>query len=129
VSQDDFSRPEVEQRYRNLQAHMVQRLTTEERLMPQPEPDPDPESERQPEPKFEAELQVAQSFESLSLGYQTDAPPTAVIVHALNNGSFRMRARKQSHPERSPFFYNLCCSRKENKSVVTRKMLKPCHDC
>jgi hypothetical protein len=85
VSQDDFSGPEAEQRYRNLQAHMVQPLTAEEHLMP-------------------AELQVAQSSELLSLGHQTDARPTKVIVHTSNNGSFRMRPRKQSHPERSPFF-------------------------
>jgi hypothetical protein len=102
VSQDDFSGPEAEQRYRNLQAHMVQPLTAEDHLMPQPELDA--ESEHQLEPEFEAELQVAQSSELLSLGHQTDARPTKVTVHTSNNGSFRMRPRKQSHPERSPFF-------------------------
>jgi hypothetical protein len=102
VSQDDFSGPEAEQRYRNLQAHMGQPLTTEEDLMPQPKPDL--ELERQRELEFEAELQVVQSFELLSLGCQTDALPTMVTVRTSNNGSFRMRPRKQSHPERSPFF-------------------------
>jgi hypothetical protein len=102
VSQDDFSGPEAEQRYRNLQAHMVQRLTAEENLMRQSKPNP--ESECQPKPEFEAELQVAQNFELLSLGRQTDALPPTVTVRISNNGSFRMRLRKQSHPERSPFF-------------------------
>jgi hypothetical protein len=102
VSQDDFSGPEAEQRYRNLQAHMGKPLTAEEHLMLQPEPDP--KSECQIEPEFGAELQVVQSFESLSLGRQTDALSTMLIVRTSNNGSFRMRPRKQSHPERSPFF-------------------------
>lgn len=119
VSQDDFSGPEAEHRYRSLQAHMpqVEHFMTE----PQPEPEPVPNLESEPEvnlelalepeidlelelePETDPEMEFEHRIESFPLE-KTNEPLAVVNPHPLDNGSFRMRPRKQSEPLRAPFF-------------------------
>jgi hypothetical protein len=83
VSQDDFSGPEAERRYRSLQTNMLGENPYEE--PPSEEPAPEPEAqEEHPAPE------VAE---------QGDEPPAAAQDH-----SFRRRGRKQVEPTRAPFF-------------------------
>jgi hypothetical protein len=95
VSQDDFSGPEVEQRYRILQAHMAYPLVVQEHLMPEPEPELEHEPEPEPELKVDHRIELE----------QIDALPATVNPRPLNNnGTFHMRYRKQKEPHRAPFF-------------------------
>lgn len=81
VSQDDFSGPEAELRYRSLQVNMLQAEPSEAAA----EELPDPEAEHAKPPA------------------QVDEPPPPPAA-PNQNGSLRRRARKQAAPERAPFF-------------------------
>ncbi|PWZ07455.1 hypothetical protein Zm00014a_016438, partial [Zea mays] len=78
VSQDDFSGPEAELRYRSFQVHMAEPA---EELLPD-------------DPEVEHEIMPA----------QVEPPPPAAAAAANQNVSLRRRARKQAAPLRAPFF-------------------------
>jgi hypothetical protein len=78
VSQDDFSGPEAELRYRSFQVHMAEPA---EELLPD-------------DPEVEHEIMPA----------QVEPPPLAAAAAANQNVSLRRRARKQAAPLRAPFF-------------------------
>jgi hypothetical protein len=77
ISQDDFSGPEAELRYRSLQVHMTA----------------EPSEAAEELPDSEAEDEIPAQVDELP-------PPPA----ANQNVSFRRRKRKQARPERAPFF-------------------------
>jgi hypothetical protein len=78
ISQDDFSGPEAELRYRSVQVHMSD------------------------EPSGAAAEELPDSEAEPEMPAQVDEPPPLPVAN--QNASLRKRARKQAKPERAPFF-------------------------
>ncbi|CAL4923054.1 unnamed protein product [Urochloa decumbens] len=89
VSQDDFSGPEAERRYRSLQTNMLEEAPSEE-----------PPAEEAQEDPVPAEAQVEPHVPEPAFEQGNDEPPTPA---ATQSRSFRRRGRKGA-PSRSPFF-------------------------
>ena len=90
MSQDDFSGPEAERRYRSLQTNMLAGGCG-----PYEEP---PSEEEAPEPEAPEEDHAPAPPEAAE---QVDETPAAA---AQDPSSFRRRGRKQAEPARAPFF-------------------------
>ncbi|XP_039780799.1 uncharacterized protein LOC120648107 [Panicum virgatum] len=91
VSQDDFSGPEAERRYRSLQTNMLAGESAYE----------EPPSEEPPEPEADQEQQQVEHHAAPEAAEQRDEEPPAA---AAQDHSFRRRGRKQAEPTRAPFF-------------------------
>nr|CAB3500568.1 unnamed protein product [Digitaria exilis] len=100
VSQDDYSGPEAERRYRSLQTNMLQhgeRQSEED----DEESEDDEEAQNPVPPVADQPEQAAENEEPPEAFdyYGNDEPPAAT-----QNRSRRRRGRKQAEPARAPFF-------------------------
>lgn len=102
VSQDDFSGPEAERRYRSLQTNMPDETLNEE--PPAADPVEDHVLEAPEDHMLEdVEDHVPQAEDDHipeAVDEQRDEPPP----RATQSGSLRRRLRKQVDPARAPFF-------------------------